>query len=91
MNPADMNTIQGTYAVKPKLPAVPGNEGVGIVLEVGCEVTTLAPGEYVLPNIESMGTWRSHLLTHEDNLMKVNFISIVAFCMLRRIWFLLVN
>ncbi|VDQ08022.1 unnamed protein product [Trichobilharzia regenti] len=29
INPADINTIQGTYPIKPKLPAVAGGEGVG--------------------------------------------------------------
>lgn len=33
INPSDMNTIQGTYAVKPTLPCVLGNEGVGEVLQ----------------------------------------------------------
>lgn len=28
INPADINTIQGVYAIKPKLPAIPGNEGI---------------------------------------------------------------
>lgn len=31
INPADINTIQGVYPIKPDLPAVAGNEGVGRV------------------------------------------------------------
>ncbi|KAF5398149.1 hypothetical protein PHET_08887 [Paragonimus heterotremus] len=31
VHPSDINTIQGVYAIKPPLPAVPGNEGVGRV------------------------------------------------------------
>jgi mitochondrial enoyl-[acyl-carrier protein] reductase / trans-2-enoyl-CoA reductase len=31
LNPADLNTIEGTYGVKPPLPAVPGIEGCGVV------------------------------------------------------------
>lgn len=38
LNPADVNQIEGTYPIKPTLPATPGNEGVGIVAEVGSKV-----------------------------------------------------
>ena len=38
INPSDINTIEGKYPIKPPLPAVPGNEGVGVVREVGSEV-----------------------------------------------------
>ena len=31
INPADLNTIEGTYGVKPELPATPGIEGCGVV------------------------------------------------------------
>ena len=33
INPADINYIQGVYGVKPELPAVPGLEATGVVLE----------------------------------------------------------
>ena len=33
LNPADLNFIEGTYGVKPELPAVPGIEGCGEVIE----------------------------------------------------------
>eukprot|EP00898_Chlorokybus_atmophyticus_P003470 jgi/Chlat1/4123/Chrsp269S03957 len=35
MNPADFNTIQGTYGIKSSLPAIGGMEGVAKVSEVG--------------------------------------------------------
>ena len=35
VNPADLLLAMGYYAVKPSLPSVIGNEGVGKVLEVG--------------------------------------------------------
>ena len=38
INPSDINTIEGKYPIKPPLPAVPGNEGVGVVREIGSEV-----------------------------------------------------
>lgn len=34
VNPADINMIQGKYALKPKLPAVGGNEGVAEIIKV---------------------------------------------------------
>ncbi|XP_069659462.1 enoyl-[acyl-carrier-protein] reductase, mitochondrial isoform X2 [Haliaeetus albicilla] len=49
INPADINMIQGTYAILSPLPAVGGNEGVGEVLEVGRRVTALKPGDWVIP------------------------------------------
>lgn len=40
INPADINTIQGVYAIKPKLPAIGGNEGVAQVMEIGEKIRT---------------------------------------------------
>ena len=60
VNPADINTVQGVYPIKPPLPAVPGNEGVGRVLSVGSEVKNLAVGDTVVPLEVGLGTWRTH-------------------------------
>lgn len=49
INPADINQIQGVYAVKPTLPAVGGNEGCGIVRAVGSKVKEFTPGDMVIP------------------------------------------
>jgi len=38
VNPSDINTIQGKYPLQPRLPGVPGHEGVGRVVNVGCKV-----------------------------------------------------
>ncbi len=48
INPVDLLTIAGTYASRPKLPAIPGSEGVGRVLKRGADVTHLKPGDRVL-------------------------------------------
>jgi len=57
INPADLNTIEGKYPVRPALPATPGIEGVGTVAAVGFDVTALKPGMAVLlPH--GYGTWR---------------------------------
>ena len=48
INPVDLLTIAGTYASRPKLPAIPGSEGLGRVVEVGAGVTNVRPGDRVL-------------------------------------------
>ena len=35
INPSDLLTVQGRYGVLPKLPAIPGYEGVGVVDKAG--------------------------------------------------------
>ncbi|XP_062395283.1 enoyl-[acyl-carrier-protein] reductase, mitochondrial [Sardina pilchardus] len=69
INPSDINMIQGTYAILPDLPAVGGNEGVGQVIEVGSEVTTLKVGDWVIPRDAGLGTWRSAAVWKEEDLV----------------------
>ncbi|XP_018323422.1 enoyl-[acyl-carrier-protein] reductase, mitochondrial [Agrilus planipennis] len=71
VNPADINTIEGKYPSKPKLPAVPGNEGVGRILEVGSDVTNLAVGDHVVPLQQNLGTWRTHAVLPAEAFLKV--------------------
>lgn len=57
LNPADVNAIEGKYPVRPPLPATPGMEGAGVVVELGREVHGIAIGDQViLPH--NFGTWR---------------------------------
>ncbi|HWB57936.1 MAG TPA: 2-enoyl thioester reductase domain-containing protein [Chthoniobacteraceae bacterium] len=57
INPADLNTIEGKYPIRPPLPAVPGVEGSGVVESAGREVTHVNVGdEVLLPH--GLGTWR---------------------------------
>lgn len=72
VNPADINTIQGVYAVKPKLPSVPGNEGVGEIVDVGNGVTELKVGDRVVPKVNAWGTWRTHAVCKADELIKIS-------------------
>ncbi|XP_055593210.1 enoyl-[acyl-carrier-protein] reductase, mitochondrial [Uranotaenia lowii] len=71
INPADINTIQGKYPVKPTFPAVGGNECLGEVIAVGAGVNGLCVGDRVIPCTTGLGTWRSHALHMNNNLMKV--------------------
>jgi NADPH:quinone reductase-like Zn-dependent oxidoreductase len=48
INPVDLLTIAGSYAVRPPLPAVPGSEALGRVLAVGDGVTHVTVGDRVL-------------------------------------------
>ncbi len=45
VNPADLLLVMGWYAVRPNLPSMIGNEGVGTIIAVGPGVTNVAPGE----------------------------------------------
>ncbi|WBA82815.1 alcohol dehydrogenase AdhP [Endozoicomonas sp. GU-1] len=43
----DLHACHGDWPVKPKLPLVPGHEGVGTVTEVGDQITHIKPGDRV--------------------------------------------
>ena len=70
INPADLNTIEGTYPVRPALPAVPGGEGVGVIEEVGSAVETLKKGDRVLLPYR-LGTWREAVNVPADKVIVV--------------------
>jgi mitochondrial enoyl-[acyl-carrier protein] reductase / trans-2-enoyl-CoA reductase len=57
--------------VKPEFPAVPGNECVAEVLKVGTAVKSLKKGDVIVPFATGLGTWRSHAIYKEDEIMKV--------------------
>jgi mitochondrial enoyl-[acyl-carrier protein] reductase / trans-2-enoyl-CoA reductase len=63
--------ISGKYPVKPEFPAIGGNECVAKVLEVGSDVKNLSVGDLVIPFATGLGTWRSHAIYSEGELMKV--------------------
>lgn len=48
----------GKYPVKVELPCIPGNEGVGIVEEVGNSVSGINAGNKVIVTKPVQGTWR---------------------------------
>ncbi|KAK2045239.1 zinc-binding dehydrogenase [Colletotrichum somersetense] len=84
INPADINTIQGTYGAKPPFTqligtpepaAIPGNEGVFEVVSVGSRAAAdsdLRKGDWVIPSSAgSFGTWRTHAVADAADVMKV--------------------
>ncbi|KAG7216885.1 hypothetical protein INR49_001539 [Caranx melampygus] len=71
INPADINMIQGTYAILPDLPAVGGNEGVAQVIEVGSQVKSLKTGDWVIPKEASLGTWRTEAVFAEGDVISI--------------------
>jgi mitochondrial enoyl-[acyl-carrier protein] reductase / trans-2-enoyl-CoA reductase len=70
INPADLNQIEGKYPVRPDLPATPGFEGAGIVVELGAGVNDLTTGALViLPH--NVGTWRDAIAVKAEELVVV--------------------
>jgi NADPH:quinone reductase-like Zn-dependent oxidoreductase len=61
LNPNDLFVAQGIYPLRPTLPAVIGNEGVGRVLAVGHGVTNVAVGDRVVPP-RSSWVWRERMV-----------------------------
>lgn len=70
INPADLNAIEGKYPGRREVPAVPGFEGSGIVVELGPQAQRVKIGDLViLPH--SIGTWREALAVKADQLVIV--------------------
>ena len=70
INPADLNQIEGKYPVRAELPATPGFEGAGIVVDVGSDVKGLTSGALViLPH--NVGTWRDAVAVKAGKLVVV--------------------
>jgi trans-2-enoyl-CoA reductase len=70
INPADLNAIEGKYPVRPELPATPGFEGAGVVVDVGKSVKNLTIGALViLPH--NLGTWREAVAVKASELVAV--------------------
>lgn len=68
INPADLNTIEGTYGVKLELPATPGVEGCGVV-ETSAHAA-FQPGDKVI-FLRRADTWSTHTTVSGDSLFKL--------------------
>ena len=70
INPADLNQIEGKYPMRGQLPATPGFEGAGVVVELGSGVNGLTSGALViLPH--NIGTWRDAVAVKAEDLVVV--------------------
>ena len=67
INPNDLSLARGTYAVRPALPTVIGNEGVGRILRVGPGVKTVKTGDRVVVPLSSFA-WRERMLVPAEGL-----------------------
>jgi NADPH:quinone reductase-like Zn-dependent oxidoreductase len=68
INPADLNFIEGTYGVKPVLPATPGVEGCGKV--VASQAPAFQPGDQVI-FLRRAATWATHTVVDAEVLFKL--------------------
>jgi trans-2-enoyl-CoA reductase len=80
INPADINQIQGVYPSKPPFTslhgtpqpsAVGGNEGAFQVASVASAIKTVQKGDWVIMRNTGFGTWRTHALAEETNVLKI--------------------
>jgi len=67
IHPADLNFLEGRYGVVPELPAVPGMEGVGSIVE--SRDPFWAVGERVL--VAGPGCWQERVVRAGDRLVRV--------------------
>lgn len=72
INIADLSQIEGTYPLRPKLPAVAGNEGVAEVIAVGVGVKNVKVKDRVIPTKAGFGTWREKALASASDVMKIS-------------------
>jgi NADPH:quinone reductase-like Zn-dependent oxidoreductase len=67
LNQSDLLLARGIYGVRPALPTVIGNEGVGRVLALGVGVENVKVGDRVLLPLSSF-TWRERMVVAADGL-----------------------
>src|SRR5437868_11466853 len=83
INPADLNQIEGKYPLRCPLPATPGFEGAGVVVETRPEARHVSTGAHViLPH--NLGTWREACAVKATELVVVpSEIDLVQAAMLK--------
>ncbi|VDK48323.1 unnamed protein product [Anisakis simplex] len=72
INPADINQVQGTYPIKPQLPAVGGSEGFGEVEAVGSSVKEVEVGDWVVAAHSGLGCWRTRGVYKDEDVAKID-------------------
>ena len=71
VNPFDTYMRNGTYAIKPALPYIPGGEGAGVVETVGEGVTRFKPGDRVYVGHPITGMYAEYTLALESQLHRL--------------------
>jgi NADPH:quinone reductase-like Zn-dependent oxidoreductase len=67
LNPSDLLLARGIYGIRPALPTVIGNEGVGRILAVGAGVENVKAGDRVVAPLSSF-TWRERMVVPASGL-----------------------
>jgi trans-2-enoyl-CoA reductase len=68
VNPADINLIQGIYGIRPELPATPGIEGSGEIIETLSDLFQV--GDRVIL-ISHVGTWAEEVVCSDTSALKI--------------------
>jgi len=69
VNPADINAIEGKYPARREVPAVPGFEGAGVVVEATANSSVAKNALVILPH--NIGTWREAVAVKASDLVVV--------------------
>src|SRR5689334_605875 len=69
VNPADINAIEGKYPARREVPAVPGFEGAGVVVEATANSSVAKDALVILPH--NIGTWREAVAVKASDLVVV--------------------
>lgn len=64
VNPSDFMYARGNYRVQPKLPAVAGLEGSGLVVATGSDLVSIRPGTHIA--FRAKGVWAEYCLVEAD-------------------------
>jgi len=71
VNPLDTYIRAGTYARLPALPYTPGNDGAGVVEQIGDSVTEFKPGDHVYTAGSLSGTYAEFALCRTDQVHRL--------------------
>ncbi|KAJ5093146.1 hypothetical protein N7456_009007 [Penicillium angulare] len=80
INPLDFMVIHGKYPIKPQSSitneageslAIPGSDGAARVIEVGTGIQNLSVGDLVILRTHCKGTWRTHAVFGEEDLIRL--------------------
>jgi trans-2-enoyl-CoA reductase len=83
INPADLNFIEGNYGRSAQPPCIPGHEASGEVAEVGSAVSSLKPGDKVIPLLGA-GCWAQEMVAEEQHFARLpDAIDLIQASMLR--------